>query len=221
MITQSMSLAKNHKPGTDSNQTQTGNHPPRHGEVLLSTRQIYPMTDSQLSLVRKELDRTEWVNWTRFVLVFLPRSKYLNFMVAVTIQPWFWSPPKQNLSLFPLFPYLFAMRWWDQMPWSLFFEYWVLSQVFHSPLSPSSKGSLVTLHFCQYSGIIYISDFVDISPFNFDSSLWFIQPGISHGLLCIEIKMKKMTIYHLVLLLSQFWTNLLFHVASWPAYRFL
>ena len=51
MITQSMSLAKNHKPGTGSNQTQTGNHPPRHGELLLSTRQIYPMTDSQLSLV--------------------------------------------------------------------------------------------------------------------------------------------------------------------------
>ena len=51
MITQSMSLAKNHKPGTDSNQTQTGNHPPRHREVLLSIRQIYPMTDSQLSLV--------------------------------------------------------------------------------------------------------------------------------------------------------------------------
>lgn len=51
MITQSMSLAKNHKPGTDSNQTQTGNHPPRHGEVLLSTRQIYSMTDSQLSLM--------------------------------------------------------------------------------------------------------------------------------------------------------------------------
>ena len=32
--------------------------------------------------------------------------------------------------------------------WSLFFECWVLSQLFHSPLSPSSSGSLV-LHFLQ------------------------------------------------------------------------
>ena len=31
---------------------------------------------------------------------------------------WFWSSRKENLSLFPLFPLLFAMKWWDQMPWS-------------------------------------------------------------------------------------------------------
>ena len=39
------------------------------------------------------------------------------------------------------------MKWWDQMPWSYFFECWVLSQLFQFPLSPSSKGSLVPLHF--------------------------------------------------------------------------
>ena len=27
------------------------------------------------------------------------------------------------------------MKWWDWMPWSLFLECWVLSQLFHSPLS--------------------------------------------------------------------------------------
>ena len=27
------------------------------------------------------------------------------------------------------------MKWWDQMPWSLFFECWVLSQHFHSPFT--------------------------------------------------------------------------------------
>ena len=36
-----------------------------------------------------------------------------------------------------------AMRWWDWMPWSSFFESWVLSQLFHSPLLPSSRGSLM------------------------------------------------------------------------------
>ena len=37
------------------------------------------------------------------------------------------------------------------MPWSLFFECWAFSQLFHSPLSPSSRGSLVPLHFLPYS----------------------------------------------------------------------
>ena len=39
------------------------------------------------------------------------------------------------------------MKWWDQMPWFDFFECWVLSQLFHSPLSPSPRGSLISPHF--------------------------------------------------------------------------
>ena len=33
------------------------------------------------------------------------------------------------------------------MPWSYFFGCWVLSQLFHFPLSPLSRGSLFPLHF--------------------------------------------------------------------------
>ena len=52
---------------------------------------------------------------------------------------WFWSSPlsppaKKNQPLFPLFPHLFAMKWWDWMSWSSFSECWVLSQLFHSLL---------------------------------------------------------------------------------------
>ena len=36
--------------------------------------------------------------------------------------------------------------------------------------------------------IIYISEVVDISPDNLDSSLWFIQPSISYDVLFIKIK---------------------------------
>ena len=38
---------------------------------------------------------------------------------------------------------------WNWLPWSLFFffECWVLSWLFHSPLSLSSRNSLVFLHF--------------------------------------------------------------------------
>ena len=39
--------------------------------------------------------------------------------------------------------------------------------------------------FCHMVGVIYISEVTDISPCNLDSSLCFIQPGISHDVLCI------------------------------------
>ena len=55
------------------------------------------------------------------VIAFLPRSKCLNFIATVTICIDFGASPHQkkyNLSLFPLFPHLFAMKWWEQMPWS-------------------------------------------------------------------------------------------------------
>ena len=39
------------------------------------------------------------------------------------------------------------MKWCDWMPWSLPFECWVLSQLFYSPLSPSSRSSLDPLYF--------------------------------------------------------------------------
>ena len=56
---------------------------------------------------------------SRFVAAFLPRSKYLSISwlqspSAVILEP----PHKKILSLFPLFPHLFAMKWWDWMPWS-------------------------------------------------------------------------------------------------------
>ena len=76
----------------------------------------------------------------RFVIAFLPRSKRLWIS-------WMQSPPAVILEpkkivcrCFPLFLHLFAMKWWDQMPWSLFSECWVISQLFHFPVSPSSRG---------------------------------------------------------------------------------
>ena len=117
-------------------------------------------------------------NMSRLVIAFLPRSKHLNFIAAVTICSD--SGAQDILSLFPLFPHLFPMKWWDPMPWSWFSECWALSQLFHPPLSLSSRGSLVLLHFCHKDGVICISEVIDISLGNLDSSLCFIQPSISH-----------------------------------------
>ena len=53
----------------------------------------------------------------------------------------------------------------------------ILSQLFLSPLSLLSRSSLV-LHFCHKDGVICISEVIDISPGNLDSSLCFNQPSI-------------------------------------------
>ena len=54
---------------------------------------------------------------SRLFITFLPRSKRL-------LISWLQSPsavilePQKSQQLFSLFPHLFAMKWWDQMPWS-------------------------------------------------------------------------------------------------------
>ena len=70
------------------------------------------------------------------------------------------------------------MKWWNQI-----FVFWMLN--FQPGFSLSSftfirrvfSSSLISVH---KSGVICISEVVDIFPSNLDSSLWFIQPGISH-----------------------------------------
>jgi len=62
-------------------------------------------------------------------LLFFPGAS-LNFMAAVTICSDF-EAQENSLSLIPLFPHLFAMKWWDRIPWFKVFECWVLSQLFH------------------------------------------------------------------------------------------
>ena len=64
-------------------------------------------------------------------------------MATITICSDLGAHTKKSLTLFP---HLFPMKWWDQMPWSSFSECWALSQLFHSPLSLSSRGPLVLLH---------------------------------------------------------------------------
>ena len=54
--------------------------------------------------------------FSRLVIVVFQGASF-NFMAAVTIYSDF-GGPQNSLSIFPLFPHLFAMKWWDQMPWS-------------------------------------------------------------------------------------------------------
>ena len=92
---------------------------------------------------------------SRLVIAFLPRSKWFLVSQLHSLSAVILEPKKISLTLFSFVSHLFAMKWWDQMPFSLFSECWVLSQFFHSPLSPSWGGSLVPLCFlplewCSY-----------------------------------------------------------------------
>ena len=144
-------------------------------------------------------------------------------MGACHYPQWFWSPRKENLSLFPLFLFLFATKLWDWMPWSWFFKCWVLSQIFHCPLSPSSRGSLVPLHFLHESDIICISEVVEISPGSLNSSLWFIQPASCMMYSANKLNKQGDNIQPwrtpFPILNQSFVLCLVLTVASWPAYR--
>ena len=56
---------------------------------------------------------------SRLVITFLLRSKRLLISWLQSPSAVILEPPKKSLSLFPLFPHLFAMKRWDQMPWYL------------------------------------------------------------------------------------------------------
>ena len=128
-------------------------------------------------------------------------------MAAVTISSDFGARKNKICHCFHCFP--------TYLPWSdgaechdlCFFECWVLSQLFHSPLSLSSRGSLVFFAFCHKGDVICISEVIDISPSNLDSSLCFIQPGILHDVLCIyargKVLIKFMLLSELLLINRQ------------------
>ena len=83
----------------------------------------------------------------RLVIAFLPRSKRLLISRLQSPSTVILEPKKMKSVTVSIF-FSIYLPWnrWDRMPWSSFSECWVLSQLFHSPLSLSSRGSLV-LHF--------------------------------------------------------------------------
>ena len=79
------------------------------GKTIALTRQTF--VGKEMSLLFNML--------SRLVIAFLPRSKgffFFNFMAAVTICRDF-GAQENSLLLFPLFPHLFAMKWWKRL-WS-------------------------------------------------------------------------------------------------------
>ena len=98
------------------------------------------------SLGRKELDTTEQLNWTEVGHSFSSKEQAsFNFMAAVTISSDFRVQENKICHCFHCFPIYFL---WSMGPDAMTFAWsWVLSQLFHFPLSLSSRGSLVPLCF--------------------------------------------------------------------------
>ena len=83
------------------------------------------------------------------VITFLPRSMRLLISWLQSPSAVILEPLKIVSHCFPLFLHLFAIKWWDRMPWSSFSEYWVLSLfsplLFHphqEVLFPSSLSAI-------------------------------------------------------------------------------
>ena len=104
------------------------------------------------------------------------------------------------------------MKWWDQMPWSSFFECWVLNQLFHSPLSSSSRCSLVPLCFLPLEWChLHIWRY-----WYFSQKSWFqleLHPAQHFMWWTLQFN-KQVTIYSLAILLSQFGTSSFFQSGS-------
>ena len=121
------------------------------------------------------------------VLNFLPRNKCLLISWLQSPSAVIWEPTKIVCDCFHHFP--------NYMPWSdgtrcQDLSFWMLS--FKPNFSLSSftfiKRLFSSSSLSAIRVVICISEVIDISPSNLDSSLCFFQPSVSHGLLCIEVK---------------------------------
>ena len=72
-----------------------------------------------------------------FVIAFFPKSKSL----LISWLQLFLEPKKMRSVTISTFSPSVCHEVMGQVPWSSFFECWVLSQVFHSPVSLSSRDS--------------------------------------------------------------------------------
>ena len=123
---------------------------------------------------------------SRFVIGFLPKSRCLLILWLQSSSAVIVEPKKIKSLISPTFSPSICHR--VMGPDAMILVFWMLSfkPAFHFSLSLSSQGVLQFLFtFCHKGGVICISKVTDISPNNLDSNLYFIQPSVSHDVLCI------------------------------------
>ena len=146
-------------------------------------------------------------------------------MAAVTICSDFGAQKNKVCHLFPLFLHLFAMKWWDWIPWSSFF--WMLS--FKPTFSLSSFTFIKRLFCSSVSAIMVVPSaclrlliFLPaiLIPACASSSPAFLMMYSAHKLNKQGDNIQPWCTHFPILNQSVVPCPVL-TVASWPAYRFL
>ena len=147
------------------------------GKTIALTRQTY--VGKVMSLL---------FEYTKFFVAFLPRSKcllisWLQLLSAMTLE----TKKIKSATASTVSPSIFheVMGLDAMILVFLMLNFKVAFSLFSFTLI---KGSLVLFTFFHKGGVICISEIIDISPGNLDSSLCLFQPSVSHDVLCIEVK---------------------------------
>ena len=118
------------------------------------------------------------------VITFLPRSKHILISWLQSPSAVILEPPKiKSATVSTVSP---SISHEVMKPDAMILVFSMLS--FKPTFSLSSFTLVKRLFFfafCHKGGVLCISEVIDISPGNLDSSLCFIQPSISHDVLCI------------------------------------
>ena len=137
-----------------------------------------------MSLLLNMLSSIFWI-CLEYVITFLPRSKrllisWLQSPSAVILEP----RKMKSSTVSTVFP---SICHEVMGPDAMIFVFWTLS--FKPTFLLSSftfiKRLFSSSSLCHKGGVICISEVINISPCNLDPSLCFIQPSISHDVLCI------------------------------------
>ena len=146
---------------------------------------------------------------SRFTIPFLPSSKrllisWLQLLSAVILAP------KKTVCHCFCFPPI-HLPWDGTRCHELSFRMLSFKPAFHSPLSPSSRGTLVPRFFLPLRRVICISDVIDISPGDLDPAC--VSSSQAFCMMYSACKLNdKMMIYSFDILLYQFRTCPLFYV---------
>ena len=118
---------------------------------------------------------------SRLVITFLPRSKCLFISRLQSPSAVIWEHPQNKVCYY--FPIYLS---WSKGTRAMILVFWIMS--FKPTFSLSCFTFIKRLFSSSLSAIgniICLSEVIDISPGNLDSSLCFLQPSISHDVLCI------------------------------------
>ena len=160
---------------------------------------------------------------SRFILVFLPRSKCLRIL-------WLQSPftvilePKKIKSVTVIIFSPIYLPWCDGTGCHNFSVLNVeFSAILFTLLFHLHQEILQFFTFCYLGGVVCIYEVVDISRHNLHSSLWFIQHSILHDAYKLNKQSDNIQLWHTPF---PIWNQSVLPcpvlmAASWPAYYFI